>query len=345
MKRWYTVDYLKIYNEEHINNRLSLPQISLKLNISTGALRYNFNKLGLTTHKYNVIDYTGIRENAFDTWSPEMAYWLGFIASDGSVPALHNHISIILKLSDKEHLYKFKNFLNLPDASMTETVNNYRGGKLKHAKVGFTNKHIKERLISLGLVPAKSHYDIDFLSYVPYQFRPYFILGYFDGDGSYADKGINDPRVIFVGSHSFLFELKLFLHHQFGLTDVSIYTRERDNLCSVNWSKTSDVKSFAKLHTSLLNDLPLKRKLLTAKSIVEGDIYKNCTNCGVQVTSYSKTGLCSTCQSLTTRKAMRPTSIQLAQMLAVSNYSAIGRNYGVSGNAVKKWAKSYNLIN
>ncbi len=39
----------------------------------------------------------------------------------------------------------------------------------------------------------------------------------------------------------------------------------------------------------------------------------------------------------------KPDKTTLANLLKENNYSKIGRLYGVSGNAVKKWAKSYGL--
>lgn len=332
-----------MYNIEYVKNGKSTLQIATEYNLSPDTLRNAFYRLGceMRTNKKN---YTGINENAFDTWTPEMAYWLGFIAADGSVPERHSHISIILKLTDNEHLIKLKNFLNLPERSLTQTINNYRGSKLVHTKVGFSSVYIKERLISLGILPNKSHYNIDFLAYVPYNFRIYFILGYFDGDGSYADKGKGDPVVCFVGSRDFLLELKLFMHYSYNFSDVAISTRSRDSLCALTWSRKEDVYKFAHFHSTLLMELPLKRKLETAKKIISGDIYSKCINCGVEITSYSKTRLCSKCQSLTTRKVIRPSREELALLLRENSFLALGRMFGVSDNAIRKWARGYDLI-
>ena len=42
-----------------------------------------------------------------------------------------------------------------------------------------------------------------------------------------------------------------------------------------------------------------------------------------------------------TRKVERPPYDQLMAELAASNYSAVGRKYGVSDNAVRKWVRWY----
>ena len=40
----------------------------------------------------------------------------------------------------------------------------------------------------------------------------------------------------------------------------------------------------------------------------------------------------------------RPSKEELEKMLKETNYSAVGRVYGVSDNAVRKWAKAYNIL-
>ena len=50
------------------------------------------------------------------------------------------------------------------------------------------------------------------------------------------------------------------------------------------------------------------------------------------------------CTQAAQRKAERPGRDELAQLLTGSNFSALGRRFGVSDNAVRKWAKAYGLI-
>ena len=51
------------------------------------------------------------------------------------------------------------------------------------------------------------------------------------------------------------------------------------------------------------------------------------------------------CKTLDSRKADRPTRKQLEKLLeAKIPWVQIGKSYGVSGNAVRKWAKKYELI-
>jgi hypothetical protein len=50
-------------------------------------------------------------------------------------------------------------------------------------------------------------------------------------------------------------------------------------------------------------------------------------------------GKCDACYRIDRRKAERPPLDQLLKEIAEMGYSATGRKYGVSDNAIRKWAK------
>ena len=49
-------------------------------------------------------------------------------------------------------------------------------------------------------------------------------------------------------------------------------------------------------------------------------------------------------EKLSTRKVIRPSKEELQDMLRKETFVAIGKKYKVSDNAVRKWAKKYDLI-
>lgn len=52
----------------------------------------------------------------------------------------------------------------------------------------------------------------------------------------------------------------------------------------------------------------------------------------------------SACRSFADRKVEHPSPLYLAELMAtVRNFSALGRMFGISDNAVRKWAKNYGL--
>ena len=291
------------------------------------------------------LDYSGFRENAFDIWTPEMAYWLGFFAADGSVPERTSYINITLNYKDRDHLVKFKKFLGLQDHFLKDTYTTVGGKNYTQARLSFTSKYMKERLITLGLKPRKSQLDIDFTQYVPYEYMTPFLLGYFDGDGSYS--GINSETknlsIIYCGSHSFIKSVRDYFTTTYSFKQSPLYLAD-DGMCYLHWGSVKDVTYFANLHLRVLGNIPLERKLQSARDIVSGIAYDACLNCGVLITKGTKTKLCQKCSSLTRRKVVRPSKEELTILLRSNNYSALGRKFGVSDNAVRKWAKNYGLI-
>ena len=70
-------------------------------------------------------------------------------------------------------------------------------------------------------------------------------------------------------------------------------------------------------------------------------VYGTCVDCGKQIDVHSVR--CNECANKLKRKVERPSKEKLSQLLQESNFSAIGRTYGVSDNAVRKWCKYYGL--
>lgn len=68
-----------------------------------------------------------------------------------------------------------------------------------------------------------------------------------------------------------------------------------------------------------------------------------CKNCGIKISSDSKSGLCSPCFRKTTRLVERPSREELKFLIRTIPFTEIGRKYGVSDNAIRKWCQSENL--
>lgn len=53
--------------------------------------------------------------------------------------------------------------------------------------------------------------------------------------------------------------------------------------------------------------------------------------------------MCPTCYSRSIRKVERPNREELKQMIRNKSFLSIGKEYGVSDNAIRKWCKSMEL--
>lgn len=81
----------------------------------------------------------------------------------------------------------------------------------------------------------------------------------------------------------------------------------------------------------------------THKQVIYNNVEKqsktnHCT-CGKQIKRKSK--MCEDCFKKSLRKVQRPTYEQLLKEVSESNYLQIGKKYGVSDNAIRKWIKQY----
>lgn len=70
---------------------------------------------------------------------------------------------------------------------------------------------------------------------------------------------------------------------------------------------------------------------------------KFCSICGQSVSNRNVSGLCTNCAAEKQRTVNRPPKEQLLQELKESNFTQVGKKYGVSDNAIRKWCKNYNL--
>lgn len=158
--------------------------------------------------------------------SPNKAYWLGFIWADGYVAKRYRNqlknnkqrveynLKIALKDIDSEHLNKFIKDLecNYPILFYKTKGFNQENPTIE-ARIFITNLHLGKILYDeLGIVPNR-HSINSIIKHIPKEFHKYFILGTFDGDGSFSyyrnESYGNKFSVSFGGS----IELLQFIEH------------------------------------------------------------------------------------------------------------------------------------
>ena len=112
-----------------------------------------------------------VNENVFDELTEEGAYWLGMLASDGSVHKKGNRVTLCLKASDREHIQKFIKFVEYSG------LEKFRWATCKNKKypnyyVSIGGKYIIKKLNTYGIVENKSNkdnsvYQLHILLHVP----------------------------------------------------------------------------------------------------------------------------------------------------------------------------------
>lgn len=128
-----------------------------------------------------------INENIFEIIdTSEKAYWLGMLTGDGWITD-DNDLGLSLEQSDKEHIYKFRDFLK-SNHPITIKNNGFKkdGTPSISYELRLTNKKIVSDLRQYGFTKNKTHY-IKFPN-IDGKFLPNYMLGLVDSDGSFCLK-------------------------------------------------------------------------------------------------------------------------------------------------------------
>lgn len=204
-------------------NKYSGPQLAAIFKCNVKCIHGSLNRVGIylpnlgefkRKYKYN--------DEFFTKLTPISAYWLGFIAADGSLYLKNKrekNLRIGLQRSDLNHLRKFK------------------GAIKSNAKIGYTKSnnsvHIEfyssdkifDSLVKLGIIPNKSLRIQKII--VPENLRSHFIRGVFDGDGSISGKKITHVQFEIAGYKPFLKQIQNTLIKECGVNRVKIYSLNR----------------------------------------------------------------------------------------------------------------------
>ena len=179
-------------------------------------------------------------EGFFDRWSPEMAYVLGVVASDGNLSPGRNQSPSIPTTTTTGRLSIFQNERELLEKvralmkSNTRILHRQRKtyGKVVAGEIYYfhiNSDRIFDRLVALGIGPAKSN-TIRFPA-MPAEYERHFIRGCWDGDGSVFETGGRIYASLVSGSEGFLEDVEASLRRQ-GLNHRTIFVEERGDRTS-----------------------------------------------------------------------------------------------------------------
>lgn len=206
-----------------------------------------------------------VNEEFFDTWSPEMAYVLGYLFADGNIINYpHTRAKYVRFFStDKDRIELVKDLMRSKhriharkrDASRKIGYSIQIGS---HTLFDATTRH--------GLTPNKSLTVL--FPHVPDECLPAFVLGYFDGDGcAFIERSKNGNakklHCIFTsGSEIFLKVLhaKLVLHT--GIIGKGLCRHgSNEHAFQLRYATRDSMRVFLFIYSSnLLRELALERK-------------------------------------------------------------------------------------
>lgn len=223
---------------------------------------YGIQRVGNGQRKYS------LDEEYFDEINtPNKAYILGFLYADGSNYTPKQTVSISLEEKDKYILdrmceeLKYNKPLDYLDYS---NKNDFGYHYSNQYRLSIFSKHISDTLSEKGVVKNKS-LILKFPTCIRSDLLKFFVLGYFDGDGSfcphYTKKGKFQPLITFTSTESFCIDLQNYLRKELSIPCGNIYDASCHNGITkvLSFSGVKQVKIFLDwLYTDA--DMYLKRK-------------------------------------------------------------------------------------
>lgn len=262
-------EILKIYTEEYLKNNKSTLALDREYNMGKGYFSRQFKKYNLkmkthseATRKYNV------NHNYFENIdTPEKAYWLGFIYADGYITTSNTtkRIGISLAIKDKNHLNNFSKCVesNYPIREY-KVISGFKTG-IKYCRVIINSNKMFDDLRKLGVVENKSL--ILKPPSIPKDLIKYFILGYFDGDGSiciknHYNRNTKDWNFSLCGTEEMLnFIMDYFIENNLVMKRNKLYKKHKDSLvCQIAYGGNNVERILTHLYNGFNVKICLKRK-------------------------------------------------------------------------------------
>lgn len=182
--------------------------------------------------------------------SPEKAYLLGWIASDGHVGKFGFTISI--HGDDFECLYKLRDII-CPDVPIIT----FYDKKYKHnnVRLKINSQQISQDICCLlGINPGKKSYTVKFPDIKAPELIREFVKGYFEGDGTLNNRINSCKKIPICGITS---KSKFILD---GLEKIGFKHHHQDSRW-INWSGKNAIKFLDCIYTNTLNVLKRKYEL------------------------------------------------------------------------------------
>jgi DNA-binding CsgD family transcriptional regulator len=183
------------------NSGILPKQIAKDLGISNRIVYKHLNNNDIFLNK----TYDADKEFFKTIDTPEKAYWLGFCYADLYVFMPYS-VQLMLGKKDIQHLEKFKQSLHAEHPIKPKIVTHKNGKQYLEYRICIGSKEMVFDLIDKGCIQCKGDI-IDFPPpNVPTELLPFFVTGYFDGDGS-----------IFCDNKDKAWRTEIACNYQFGI--------------------------------------------------------------------------------------------------------------------------------
>lgn len=284
--------------------------------------------------------------------SIEKAYFLGFIAADGTI--VKNCVRININRRDKDLLINLCNAIGYDEKHIHDYMSYYKDndGK-KHefpaCRLCLSSMDLSSDLAKYNIIPNKSEIDIDLFSNIPDKFKMAWCVGYIDGDGHISD---NNYLIEIASNYKTITSIAEFFQSSYNILNQR--TKQIGNITyTLSYHRKHDVAKLLMLYL-FGSSMHLKRKYDAAQccldcyiklDIIQRKYYKNkCIDCGNIVSNNAIR--CRSCYAKylsNLKQYSKPNRNELKELIRHCSFTEIGKLYGVSDNAVKKWCKNLDL--
>ena len=257
----------------YVDERLTAAEIAARIGCGPITILRRLRQFGIRARPRGPL-YQSKTLNGFIRWSPNLAYAVGLIATDGNLSGDGRHLS--LTSIDRDLLETLRTCLHLGAA-----IRPHRGGHgSRGLRVQWGDRYFYEWLVGIGLTPAKS-LTLRPLA-VPDSVFADFLRGCIDGDGSvvvYADWYHTDKNERYVyerlyvtlvsGSWRFLDWIRSTVHRLISLKgSISARRAEGKNpLWTLRYAKGESLELLRRIYYS--PTVPrLTRKRVTAETFL-----------------------------------------------------------------------------
>lgn len=148
--------------------------------------------------------------------------------------------------------------------------------------------------------------------------------GYNVEDGGTKDKHIDDIKYKKLSE-------EIFQQIVYYLQNTNLTQLEIANKFNISKDYLTDINLGISLYHNNIS-YPIRKK-----------IKQYCIKCGKEISKNGVHNLCRECYNQSTRTVERPNKFVLANEIINTNFCAVGRKYGVTDNAIRKWCKAYGL--
>ena len=261
----HNTDVFALY-DRYMNGEL-VKDIAKTLGVCGSTLRSHIRKEGFLLNKYyNHHSKIPFNETVFNTIdTPKEAYWLGFLAADGSIwtrkvsPSTDMFLfGMELCNKDINHLINFADFIDYPTNKIK-----YREGfcKLETASQAFCASLVKK-----GIIPHKTT-KLDFPEINDNLIR-YWIAGFIDGDETILINRKSLVTTLISASEKVLIGINEYIHTHLNipLKSVSILKPKNPkyaNMYRINWYSNEALKVINHVYSDI-ETIALERKFRIA---------------------------------------------------------------------------------